>query len=32
MFLIAQAMTKVAKFKATFEEFRQRQKQGNYVP
>lgn len=32
LFLVAPAMYKVAKFKATFEEFPQRQKPGSFVP
>ena len=32
MFLFAPAMVKVAEFKATFEEFPQRQKPGSFVP
>jgi arylsulfatase len=32
MFLMAPAMVKVAQFKATFEEFPQRQKPGSFVP
>ena len=32
MFLIAPSMFKVAQFKATFEEFPQRQKPGSFVP
>ncbi|MEH6587620.1 MAG: arylsulfatase [Halioglobus sp.] len=32
MFLMAPAMMKVAKFKATFEDFPQRQKPGSFVP
>jgi arylsulfatase len=32
MFLIAPAMTKVGEFKATFEDFPQRQKPGSFVP
>ena len=32
MFLMAPAMVKVAEFKATFEEFPQRQKPGSFVP
>lgn len=32
MFLMAPAMTEVAKFKATFKEFPQRQKPGSFVP
>ena len=32
MFLMAPAMYKVAQFKATFEEFPQRQQPGSFVP
>ena len=32
MFLFAPAMVKVAQFKATFNEFPQRQKPGSFVP
>ena len=32
MFLFVPAMVKVAQFKATFEEFPQRQKPGSFVP
>jgi len=32
IFLMMPAMTKVAQFKATFQEFPQRQKPGSFVP
>jgi arylsulfatase len=32
MFLFVPAMVKVSEFKATFEEFPQRQKPGSFVP